>query len=523
MEDLPDEVLESILGKVNPYEDAENCALVCSRWRRVMLVVRQRRKGRFMSGLLSGSLCVSKGRKAEKILRIAKRYSHSAIYYDKGLFVFGGCTSTSTTFNDLWRLDLSTRTWMRTSSTGRYPSPKACASLVLYEEELYLFGGWSSLSPYRLIGSWKLLNELHVYNPLLNKWTLFEESSESRAPPCSAGHTASIHGEAMIVFGGLQKSAAIGNFSSSNDIWIFNIPLKSWSILPPTPMRPQPRFGHSQIKLSEEHLLIIGGCDSNGVFHDVWLFDMSKEPWKWYRCEVANPQYGANDSWCHPACKVDDYVVILCMNNVNPKDSSNGRQWNINPDLRRGMNRGDGAFWHHNRRREDFADPVPEPPSNEVVQGHIIRPDPYGERMKAFTIPVNRSNIVPTRKSLETRQKQLDVLKKMEDRLLKFKAQEQQRSNCGQTDSSKKLVLHILDISKAISNRVVSWLQIKTSYAYQSPEETLLYSLVTCRSELVMFGGIQMEASSARSATPDQTKESVSNTTYYFSPFHEII
>ncbi|CAB4056520.1 FBXO42 [Lepeophtheirus salmonis] len=448
MEDLPDEVLESILGKVNPYEDAENCALVCSRWRRVMLVVRQRRKGRFMSGLLSGSLCVSKGRKAEKILRIAKRYSHSAIYYDKGLFVFGGCTSTSTTFNDLWRLDLSTRTWMRTSSTGRYPSPKACASLVLYEEELYLFGGWSSLSPYRLIGSWKLLNELHVYNPLLNKWTLFEESSESRAPPCSAGHTASIHGEAMIVFGGLQKSAAIGNFS-------------------------------------KEHLLIIGGCDSNGVFHDVWLFDMSKEPWKWYRCEVANPQYGANDSWCHPAF-------------------SNGRQWNINPDLRRGMNRGDGAFWHHNRRREDFADPVPEPPSNEVVQGHIIRPDPYGERMKAFTIPVNRSKHVPTRKSLETRQKQLDVLKKMEDRLLKFKAQETTEN-------------------KAISNRVVSWLQIKTSYAYQSPEETLLYSLVTCRSELVMFGGIQMEASSARSATPDQTKESVSNTTYYFSPFHEII
>lgn len=38
-------------------------------------------------------------------------FSHSAVYDDASLsmYVFGGCTSASTTFNDLWRLDLTDR------------------------------------------------------------------------------------------------------------------------------------------------------------------------------------------------------------------------------------------------------------------------------------------------------------------------------------------------------------------------------------------------------------------------------
>ena len=58
------------------------------------------------------------------------------------VFIFGGCTSTSTTFNDLWRLDPTKREWSRPLATGAYPSPKACATLVKSRPgELMLFGG----------------------------------------------------------------------------------------------------------------------------------------------------------------------------------------------------------------------------------------------------------------------------------------------------------------------------------------------------------------------------------------------
>ena len=52
--------------------------------------------------------------------RITERYSHSCCYHDKSLYVFGGCTSTNTTLNDLWRFDLSTREWIRPLAMGNH-------------------------------------------------------------------------------------------------------------------------------------------------------------------------------------------------------------------------------------------------------------------------------------------------------------------------------------------------------------------------------------------------------------------
>ena len=79
---------------------------------------------------------------------IGKRHSHSACTYDNSMYVFGGCTAACTTFNDLWKLDLDTRKWIRPITMGSYPSPKACATMLYYKKSFILFGGWSHPSPY---------------------------------------------------------------------------------------------------------------------------------------------------------------------------------------------------------------------------------------------------------------------------------------------------------------------------------------------------------------------------------------
>ena len=75
------------------------------------------------------------------VIEVGKRYSHSAAFHpgSDSIFVFGGCTSSATTFCDLWRLDLTTRTWHLMQTTGTYPSPKACAVLVRYYKLHNLF------------------------------------------------------------------------------------------------------------------------------------------------------------------------------------------------------------------------------------------------------------------------------------------------------------------------------------------------------------------------------------------------
>lgn len=60
---------------------------------------------------------------AEPGLTISKRYSHSACCNGNSMYIFGGCTTANTTFNDLWRLDLGTRCWIRPLATGELIFP----------------------------------------------------------------------------------------------------------------------------------------------------------------------------------------------------------------------------------------------------------------------------------------------------------------------------------------------------------------------------------------------------------------
>lgn len=73
---------------------------------------------------------------ASKESTITKRYAHSAVVHENSMYVFGGCTCSMTTFNDLWRLDLSRREWVRPLTMGNYPSPKACSTMICYKDYL---------------------------------------------------------------------------------------------------------------------------------------------------------------------------------------------------------------------------------------------------------------------------------------------------------------------------------------------------------------------------------------------------
>ena len=152
IETLPDEILEYILVLISPYSDLESCARVCVRWNSCCRRVIALRRQHFQHQIVSGRMFWSHLATEDSVNTISKRYSHCAAYHpsSSSMFVFGGCTSTSSTFNDLWELNLSSRTWQRPLSTGTYPSPKACASLVIQDDSLILFGGWTHPSLYPL-------------------------------------------------------------------------------------------------------------------------------------------------------------------------------------------------------------------------------------------------------------------------------------------------------------------------------------------------------------------------------------
>ncbi|KAM9298972.1 F-box only protein 42 [Gastrophryne carolinensis] len=310
MSELPEEVLEYILSFLSPYQEHKTAALVCKQWYRLIKGVAHQCYHGFIKAVQDGNIQWESRTYPYPGTPITQRFSHSACYYDlnQSMYVFGGCTQSScnAAFNDLWRLDLNSKEWIRPLASGSYPSPKAGATLVVYKELLVLFGGWTRPSPYPLHQPERFFDEIHTYSPSKNWWNCIVTT---HGPPPMAGHSSCVIGDKMIVFGG-----SLGSRQMSNDVWVLDMEQWSWSkpnISGPSPL---PRGGQSQIVIDNETILILGGCGGpNALFKDAWLLHMETSPWTWQQLKVENEEHGAPELWCHPACRVGQCVVVFSL------------------------------------------------------------------------------------------------------------------------------------------------------------------------------------------------------------------
>lgn len=421
---------------------------------------------------------------------IARRYSHSAVLHDNSMYVFGGCTNSLTTFNDLWRLELGTRRWIRPLANGNYPSPKACSSLICYEDTLVLFGGWAYPCSYPFHQAYQLFNELHLYYIQENRW----QSVSTLGPPPTAGHSVSVHGQSMIMFGGMQRPDQNGPLVKSNDVWMLDLKTLQWQKMETPGPKPRERYGHSQIALDNHHALIMGGCGGpNGLYTDVWLLEMGFI-WQWREILVQGTKYAPPDTWCHPTCRVGEYIVVL---NPRNKQDKGPRSWNpterrLNLDVRPRIQ--PQIEENVNGRRGTLREPVRRPfPQIRAPEQPVIS-------LEAFrTAP---DNVRPNVEAVARRQMQLEILRRVQAQLRVNNRAElfvmcngpgSRRQNERKPEKRvASLALYLLDISRAIDG-IVRWMEPHEVKTNPSPEETLLYTLIHGNGELVMFGGIQKD------------------------------
>ncbi|CAH1118044.1 unnamed protein product [Phaedon cochleariae] len=498
IETLPDEVLEFILSLIPPYRDLHDCMQVSKRWRRCVLNVVKTKQRNLYRAINEFDVKWERITPLDMAPTISKRYSHTAVVHDNSMYVFGGCTCAMTTFNDLWRLDLSKRQWIRPLAMGTYPSPKACSSLIKHGNTLILFGGWAYPPSYPLYQSWHLFNELHVYDVVANRWT---SMTTVNTPPPVAGHSVSVIGDWMIVFGGLQKPCNAVHCEKSNDIW--KLHLSSWTWFKQEVEggpKPNGRFGQTQVVLDDENLLILGGS-GGPTFHycDGWLLKMKGELWKWTKIEILGKQNEPSNIWSNPGCKMGDKIVVL--NRIREPEASPiayypKATWTMNVNR---MSPEDGRLARIDLagRRTDRDDNVNgkrgtlrnQKREAEEEEGHVgahikITPLPgtSGLNMAAFQSNDRRQS----EHAEKMREKRLACLVKNEEILLQAFKKEKKTHHLG---------VYVLDIAGILEPpHRATWLPPKNMR--NGPEETILYTLVEGKSELVMFGGIQKDANS---------------------------
>ncbi|XP_072936955.1 F-box only protein 42 [Epargyreus clarus] len=336
VEDLPDEVLEFILGFLPPYEDLQNCMAVCRRWGNCAQNVLRKTSIKLIKAVAEFNILWKNIASTDIVPTITKRFSHAACILENNMYIFGGCTTNATSFNDLWRFDLSKRQWVRPLATGTYPVPKAYTSMVHYKDCLIVFGGWTYPSLSQYYQTVTMFNDIHFYCVNTHKWILV---TATNPPPPMAGHSACIKGDEMVVFGGLVMSAAQNyQIQCSNDIWVLDISTFSWRKQNTTKPRPSPRYAQSLIHLDDDRLMLLGGVQTlhnRFVYSDCWILTMKGPTWTWKEIAVKNKEWASANIWCNPACKVGDKVVSLsrsrhAWNSAKPLVTSAVRLSNLN-------------------------------------------------------------------------------------------------------------------------------------------------------------------------------------------------
>ncbi len=58
------------------------------------------------------------------------------------------------------------------------------------------------------------------------------------------------------------------------------------------------------------------------------------------------------------------------------------------------------------------------------------------------------------------------------------------------------MYVHMLDVSEAVTKGIVWWLPLTDDCTGVPPEETIFYSLICGRGEMILFGGIQTDLNS---------------------------
>ncbi|NWU72696.1 FBX42 protein, partial [Pterocles burchelli] len=295
MLELPEEVLEYILSFLSPYQEHKTAALVCKQWYRLIKGVAHQCYHGFIKAVQEGNIQWESRTYPYPGTPITQRFSHSACYYDanQSMYVFGGCTQSScnAAFNDLWRLDLNSKEWIRPLASG--------GGFPLFPR--------TSLAPWDFyflpfIPCFRPADE--SLPPSFRRWNCIVTT---HGPPPMAGHSSCVIEDKMIVFGG-----SLGSRQMSNDVWVLDLEQWAWSKPNISGPSPHPRGGQSQIVIDNETILILGGCGGpNALFKDAWLLHMHASPWTWQPLKVENEDHGAPELWCHPACRVGQCVVVF--------------------------------------------------------------------------------------------------------------------------------------------------------------------------------------------------------------------
>ena len=211
---LPEEIVEKILCFLWLRADQNIGRLVCTLWNRLLLRIRSKRHRTFLQSVKHGKVYWRKYVNTSRVSP-APRFSHASCFLKGKLCIFGGCSSSNTVYNDLYVFCLAEQKWSKVTTSGFTPAPRECATLVSYRSKdsctVVLFGGCCQPPRSLMPLNGKFFNDVQILNFVDKNWTAIHGDESYPCP--RAGHSASVIGNTMVIFGGAQSEKRLEKFT----------------------------------------------------------------------------------------------------------------------------------------------------------------------------------------------------------------------------------------------------------------------------------------------------------------------
>ncbi|KAM6394238.1 protein TMED8 isoform 3-T4 [Pluvialis apricaria] len=196
-------------------------------------------------------------------------HGHTATYDPdtKRIYIFGGIREDKD-YSDIYILDTVTWKWLPVAAKGRLPV-LTYHSATIYRKELFVFGGTFPKKASLAVGPCS--NVLYVFNPEHEIW--YQPISEGEKPLPRLGHSATLLKNKLLIFGGRRSSLYF------SDMHILDLGFMEYTPVPLLAGQPSARCFHAALGVSDQKVLISGGCNAKGALQDAFVFHLDTLSW----------------------------------------------------------------------------------------------------------------------------------------------------------------------------------------------------------------------------------------------------
>lgn len=262
------------------------------------------------------------------------RVHHTAVVYNNNTYLFGGAGANNdieTYDGQSWTIVVPEDDGYSWTPKGDRPNGRYGHGAVVIGDNMYIFGGIDSKSG-------NALNDMWVFSFVNNEWSEFE--LENWIPQARAGFSFTLYNDKVYIFGGFDTSSPPKYF---NDLWSFDSDLHTFKHIAgstPSVVAPAPRAYHvAGVALnadSEPYFFVHGGYapnkELNGTvvyYGDVWSHPIDDvEGAKWWKSNIAADATKPGERAQHSMVEIDGVFVIF--SGVDSSRETLADSWTLN-------------------------------------------------------------------------------------------------------------------------------------------------------------------------------------------------